>query len=102
MERGSYDNRFDLIAEYLLAIRKPRTMEQIKQLSNHVEWGLWMDALAHFKLKKKYFSLDDVPEEQKVWMNSVDIRTPGRLTSYTWDGEKWRMGGAIHDEFYKM
>lgn len=106
MNRASYDNRHNLIAEYLLAIKKPRTVDQIRDYErnggNHKIWGLWMDAMAHFKLSKKYFSLDDVPESQKVLYNIVEIRTPGKLTQYTWDGEKWRMGGAVHDEFYKM
>ena len=78
------------------------SLEQIENLPNHRKWGEWMNALAFFKLKKKYFSLDDVPDEHKVWGNTVDIREPGKLTTYMWDGEKWEDAGSVHDEFYKM
>ncbi len=101
--RDSYDNRFNLIAEYGLArFGRAIPIDKIKAAPNHQQWGWWMDALAYFKLKHKYFSLDDVPEELQVYGQTVDIRTPGKLTTYTWYGNKWVSAGSIHDEFYKM
>lgn len=102
-ERGSYENRYKLISEYGLAkFKRVIPLEKIMEAPNHKQWGWWMDALAYFKLSKKYFSLDDVPEKQKVYGNKVDIREPGKLTSYVWYDNRWEFAGSVHDELYKL
>lgn len=76
-------------------------MEKLQQEKNHKIWGWYMDALAFYKMKHKYFSLDDIPEWHCKEGNYVDIREPGKLTQYTYHNGEWQKIGSIHDSFYK-
>lgn len=100
--RDSYENRFNLIAEYGLAkYGRVIPIEKIQQQSNHKILGQWWDALAYFKLKRIYFSFEDIPDEHHVEGKSIDIRGKGILTNYVYRNGEWRKIGSAHDEFYK-
>ena len=102
MNRSSYDNRFNLIAEYLLAIRQPMTIEQIQQVSNVKEVQLWWDAKLHFRLRI-YPSFEEIPilPELKDG-NAVYVRQGTTTYSFYWLEEKgyYMKGGQIEDRFY--
>ena len=61
-------------------------------LYNHEWWkivGMWYEALAHYKLKGFYRSLDEAPpgdnEDQAIF-----IRTGGKNREYRWKNGVWK------------
>lgn len=100
-DRGSYDYQYNLIAEYVKSkYNREVPIKKIQEQPNHIQWGLWMDALAWFKLDDNYNSLDEVPDHCKDG-RMVKIRTKGRLDFYDWYEGKWRRLQEILDEWYK-
>lgn len=75
-------------------------MEKLQIEPMHKIWGWYQDALAFYKMKRTYFSLDDVPDRFKDG-HKVEIRTEGKLTSYIWRDGEWKDVGSVHDSFYK-
>ena len=101
-DRASYENRFNLIAEYVLA-KAGRVIdpERLRHESNHKIVGWWWDALTYFKPKPMYFSFEDVPKEYYVEGKSIDIRGKGTLTNYVYHNGEWVKYGTLYDEMYK-
>jgi len=91
-----------LISRYLLAKEKRVVSpDEIKNWPMYRIWGLHEDAQAYFGLNKRYFRLEDVPEDQEFEGNYIEIREIGKLTQYVFYMGEWREVGSVHDEWYK-
>lgn len=92
---------FTLVQKHMLELSGwHMTIEDWQHLTTYEQAVAWFDALAYFKMRNHYRSLDEVPSHHKEG-TTIYIRRMDRRLEYRRKSGQWVYSGEILDTLYK-